>query len=79
MRMDSMLTGVASREIFKNLDDVELKVKMTGRKSGQIQVKYMPSGKNANDIRSYLKEYQVKKGFPPDIILIDYLVVICSF
>ena len=73
MRMDSMLTGVASREIFKNLDDVELKVKMTGRKSGGIQIKYMPSGKNANDIRAYLKEYQVKKGHKPDINLIDYL------
>jgi hypothetical protein len=68
-----MLTGVASREIFKNLEDVELKVKMTGRKSGNIQIKYMPSGKNANDIRAYLKEYQVKKGFKPDIVLIDYL------
>jgi len=73
MRMDSMLTGVAAREIFKNLEDVELKVKMTGKKSGNIQIKYMPSGKNANDIRAYLKEYQVKKGFKPDIILIDYL------
>jgi len=73
MRMDSMLTGVATREIFKNLEDVELKVKMTGKKAGNIQIKYMPSGKTANDIRAYLKEYQVKKGFKPDIILIDYL------
>jgi archaellum biogenesis ATPase FlaH len=73
MRMDSMLTGVATREIFKNLEDVELKVKMTGRKAGNIQIKYMPSGKTTNDIRAYLKEYQVKKGYKPDIILIDYL------
>ncbi len=73
MRMDSMLTGIAAREVFKNLEDVELKVKMTGKKAGNIQIKYMPSGKNANDIRAYLKEYQVKKGFKPDIILIDYL------
>jgi len=73
MRMDSMLTGVATREIFKNLEDVELKVKMTGKKAGNIQIKYMPSGKTTNDIRAYLKEYQVKKGYKPDIILIDYL------
>jgi hypothetical protein len=33
----------------------------------------MPSGKNCNDIRAYLKEYQVKKGCKPDVILIDYL------
>jgi len=73
MRMDSMLTNIPTREVFRNLDDVELKVKMAGKKSGSIQIKYMPSGKNANDIRSYLKEYQVKKGFKPDILLIDYL------
>jgi len=73
MRLDSMLTGVSTREIFRNLDDVELKVKMTARSSGSIQVKYMPSGKNCNDIRAYLKEYQVKKGIKPDVLLIDYL------
>jgi archaellum biogenesis ATPase FlaH len=73
MRMDSMLTGIATREVFKNLDDVELKVRMLGKQSGSIQIKYMPSGKNTNDIRAYLKEYQVKKGFKPDILLIDYL------
>ena len=73
MRLDSMMTGVSTREIFKNLDEVELKVKMIGKKSGNLQVKYMPSGKNCNDIRAYLKEYQVKKGCKPDVILIDYL------
>lgn len=73
MRLDSMMTGIGTREIFKNLEDVELKVKMMGKKAGNIQIKYMPSGKNCNDIRAYLKEYQVKKGFPPDVILIDYL------
>jgi replicative DNA helicase len=73
MRIDSMLTGIGTREIFKNLDDVELKVKVLGKKSGSVQIKYMPSGKNTNDIRAYLKEYQVKKGHKPDILLIDYL------
>ena len=73
MRLDSMMTGIGTREIFKNLDDVELKVKMLGKKSGNLQVKYMPSGKNCNDLRAYLKEYQVKKGCAPDVLLIDYL------
>jgi KaiC/GvpD/RAD55 family RecA-like ATPase len=73
MRLDSMTTGISTREIFKSIDDVELKVKMLGKKSGNMQVKYMPSGKNCNDIRAYLKEYQVKKGCKPDVLLIDYL------
>ena len=73
MRLDSMTTGISTREIFKNIDDVELKVKMMGKRAGNLQVKYMPSGKNCNDIRAYLKEYQVKKGVKPDVLLIDYL------
>ena len=73
MRLDSMTTGIGTREIFRNIDDVELKVKMMGKRAGNLQVKYMPSGKNCNDIRAYLKEYQVKKGVKPDVLLIDYL------
>jgi archaellum biogenesis ATPase FlaH len=73
MRVDSMVTGVTTRDIFKQLDDVEMKVKLTGKKSGGMQIKYLPSGKNCNDLRSYLKEYEVKTGKKPDIILVDYL------
>ena len=73
MRLDSMTTGIPTREIFRNIDDVELKVKMLEKRAGSIQIKYMPSGKNCNDIRAYLKEYQVKKHHKPDVLLIDYL------
>ncbi len=73
MRLDSMVTGITTREIFRSIDEVELKVKMAGKRSGSIQIKYMPSGKNCNDIRAFLKEYQVKKGQKPDVLLIDYL------
>jgi archaellum biogenesis ATPase FlaH len=73
MRIDSMTTGIATREIFKSLDDVEMKVKVIGKKSGQLQVKYMPSGKTANDIRAYLKEYEVKLGRKIDVLLVDYM------
>ena len=73
MRIDSMVTGVSTREIFKDLDDVEMKVKMIGKKAGMLQVKYMPSGKTANDVRAYLKEYEIKVGKKVDVLLLDYL------
>ena len=73
MRVDSMTTEIPSRDVFKNIDDVEMKVKMIGKKSGAFQVKYMPTGKNANDIRSYLKEYEIKTGKKVDVLLVDYL------
>jgi KaiC/GvpD/RAD55 family RecA-like ATPase len=73
MRLDSMTTGVNTREIFRKIDEVELKVKTLEKRAGHLQIKYMPSGKNCNDIRAYLKEYQVKTGVKPDVLLIDYL------
>jgi len=73
MRVDSMTTGISTRDIFKNIDDVEMKVKMIGKKSGALQVKYMPSGKTANDIRAYLKEYEIKTSRRVDVLLVDYL------
>ena len=33
----------------------------------------MPTGKNANDIRAYLKEYEIKTSKKVDVLLIDYL------
>jgi archaellum biogenesis ATPase FlaH len=73
MRVDSMMTGIPSREIFKSIDDVEMKVRVIGKKSGHYQVKYMPSGKTSNDIRAYMKEYEIKMGHKIDVLLVDYL------
>ena len=73
MRIDSMLTNVSTKEIFKDLDTVEMKVRMTGKKAGNLQIKYMPAQSNVNDVRAYLKELQIKNGWNLDFLLIDYL------
>jgi archaellum biogenesis ATPase FlaH len=73
MRIDSMLTGVSTKDIFKDLDDVEMKVRLIGKKAGTLQVKYMPSGKTTNDIRAYLKEFEIKLGKKVDVLLVDYM------
>ena len=73
MRLDAMTSEIPSRDIFKSIDDVEMKVKMIGKKAGAFQVKYMPTGKNANDVRAYLKEFEIKTGKKVDVLLIDYL------
>jgi hypothetical protein len=33
----------------------------------------MPTGKNANDLRSYIKEYEIKTKKKIDVVLVDYL------
>ncbi len=73
MRVDSMSTGVSTNEIFKKIDDIDLMVRMQGQKSGKFQLKYISSGATVNDLRSYLKEYEVQTGTKPDCICVDYL------
>ena len=73
MRMDSMLTDVSTKEIFKNLDAVEIKVKQTGFKSGLLHVRQMPQGSNVNDIKAYLKNYEIETQKRCDVLVVDYL------
>lgn len=73
MRIDSMLTDVGQKEVFKHLDDVEMKVKMSAKKSGRFWIKYMPAQSTVNDIRAYIKTLQIESGVRVDFLCVDYL------
>jgi len=73
MRLDSMLTGTPSKQLFKDIDTVEMKVKMAGKKAGNLQIKYMPAQSTVNDIRAFVKELSIKQGKDIDFMLVDYL------
>ena len=73
MRIDAMMTETPTREIYKDLDTVDLKVKMKAKTSGKIRIKYIPSGATALDIRAYIKEFEIQHNMKCDVILIDYL------
>lgn len=76
MRIDSMMTETSSREIFKDIDNVEMKVKMVAKKSGKLRIKYLPAQSTVNDIRAYCKELQIQTGMKIDFLCIDYLDLI---
>jgi hypothetical protein len=73
LRTDAMLTSMSTKEIRRDLDTTELKVKMVGKKAGQYRVKGLPAQSNVNNIRSYLKEVQIQTGIKIDFVMIDYL------
>ena len=73
LRTIAMLTNSSTKDIRKDKDTAALKVKMVGKKSGSYQVKYMPAQSNINDIRSFIKEYQIQTGNKIDFMMIDYL------
>ena len=73
MRMDSMITNIPTRKIFPEIENVEMKIKLLSKKSGNLQIKYLPSGSTVLDIKTYLKELELKTKKKVDCILIDYL------
>lgn len=73
MRLDSMLTGMNTREVFKNADDVDLKVRMQGKDAGKLQIVQLPNGITVNTITSFIKEYEVKNNIKIDAVCVDYL------
>lgn len=73
MRLDSMITGMNTKEVFKNVDDVDLKVRMQGKKAGKLQIVQLPNGITINTITSYMREYETKNDLKIDAVLIDYL------
>lgn len=73
MRIDSMMTDTSSREIFKEIDNIEMKVRMLSKKAGKLRIKYMPAQSTVNDLRAYCKELQIQTGVPVDFLCVDYL------
>lgn len=73
LRLDSMVTNKSTKEVFRNIDDVELKVRMAGKKAGLLQIVQLPNGVTINDLRAWLKEFQVQTGKKIDAIAVDYL------
>jgi archaellum biogenesis ATPase FlaH len=73
LRTDAMLTSMSTKDIRKDIDSAELKVKMIGRTAGKYRVKALPAQSNINDIRSYIKEVQIQTGIRVDFIMVDYL------
>jgi KaiC/GvpD/RAD55 family RecA-like ATPase len=73
MRIDSMMTDTGTKDVFKNIDDVEMKVRIQSKKSGKFYIKYLPAQSTVNDIRAYIKSLEVETGMKVDYLCIDYL------
>jgi len=76
LRTDAMLTSTGTKDIRKDIETTELKVKMVGKKSGKYRIKGLPAQSNVNDIRSFIKEYQIQTGNTVDFVMVDYLDLI---
>lgn len=74
MRIDAMHTNYETRDVMRNIDDVHMKIRASQQKShGDLRIKQLPNGCTANDIRAFIKEYEIHSKKRVDAILVDYL------
>jgi len=73
MRLDAMVSEFGTKEIMRNMDDVHLKVKMKSKSAGKFRVKQMSNGTPSNDIRAFVREYEINSDVKVDCLLVDYL------
>ncbi len=78
-RLDSMITGVAQKDIFDKMTKIASDLERKQDSMGKFFIKRMPeSTTNANAIRAYLKEFEMSHGYLPDVLVVDYMDLLTS-
>ncbi|TFG99955.1 hypothetical protein E4H12_00765 [Candidatus Thorarchaeota archaeon] len=72
-RFDTMFTGVPTVMWQQNYKEIAAMLSVVTPNAGNLVIKHMPSGTNCNSIRAYLKEFELKNNYVPDLLIVDYL------
>lgn len=72
-RFDTMFTGIPSVAWKQKYKDIASAISNLSKEVGELTIKRMHTGTNANAIRAYLKEFELTKGYVPDLLIVDYL------
>lgn len=72
-RYDMMFTGIApvKSKLFRN--EIAQGIEKLAPHVGKLTIKHMNSGTKPSDIRAYLKEFELKRGYIPKVLIVDYL------
>ena len=74
-RLDNMFVGVQAFVWDHNSERIIEKLAELKEKQGAILVKKFTKKANANDIRAYIKEIQLKLNIKIDVLIVDYMDV----
>ena len=73
LRTDAMGAIMSTKDIRSDIESADLKVRILGKKSGSYQIKAIPAQSTVNEIRAYMKEYQIQSGKKIDFLMVDYM------
>ena len=73
LRNSSIMSGVKTTEWKENIPAISQVLKDQSKAGGSFIIKRIHNGACANDIRGYLKHYEMTYKEKPDVIIVDYL------
>ena len=73
LRNSSIMTGVKTMEWKDNIPKISQRLDAQSGNGGSFLIKRIPNGSSANDIRGYLKHYELTFKAKPDVIIVDYM------
>lgn len=73
LRNASIMSGVKTFEWRDNIPNIAQKLNEQSENGGSFVIKRIPNGSCANDMRAYLKHYELTFKAKPDVIIVDYL------
>lgn len=76
LRTDAMLASVGTRQIKADISNTEVAIKEFEKKYGSYQIKRLPAQSTVNDIKAYLREFQIQTGRKPDFVMVDYIDIV---
>jgi archaellum biogenesis ATPase FlaH len=72
-RFDTMYTGIPTVIWREHHEEIASELREISKSTGTLVIRHMSTGTNCNVIRSYLKEFELKYGYVPDLLIVDYL------
>ena len=72
-RLDGMNMGMATKELYSVIDVVDEKVREIGENAGALRVVQRGQGTSTNQIRAFVREWEISSGKKLDALVVDYL------
>lgn len=73
LRTSAIWSNTNAKEWMSNIPKIAARINQGKKNGGSFVFKRMPQQSSANDIRAYLKQYEIENDCVPDMLIVDYL------
>ena len=73
LRYNGLMAGHKQTDWLDHIDETVNVIESTKDGCGKLFIKYMDAESNAQQVRAYLKEFELQHGFTPEVLVLDYI------